>query len=167
MFAPLHLDARPHAVRARVLQRVGRAGENASVEVGVDLLDVLAALRVHDPDHLVIARVVVFRKVDVVFPEEVIGDQAAVGMHDHGGVAQAEEFGRRRVEARRETAGERPLVGCQLTSGIERQRARVFAARFVQPAIFVIFDAEPGVQGRAIGPHRRVGLAGNTQRRRR
>ncbi len=54
--------------------------EQASVEIRPQLLDLLPVGGVLHPDELVIARIAVVRKVDVVIPEEVVGNQTPRGM---------------------------------------------------------------------------------------
>ena len=46
------------------------------MKVGPNLLDRLGVLRILDPHDLVIAWVVILRKLEIVLPEEVIGNQA-------------------------------------------------------------------------------------------
>jgi hypothetical protein len=45
------------------------------VKIGPYFLKRLPVRRVAYPNHLVIAGIIVFRKVDVIFPEKVIGDE--------------------------------------------------------------------------------------------
>ena len=76
MLAPLNVDARPHRVGSGIAQRVFAGLENPSVKIGPESLDGLPIRRELHPDHFVIARIVVVRKIDVVFPEQVIRDEA-------------------------------------------------------------------------------------------
>jgi hypothetical protein len=89
----------------------------------------------------VVAGVVVFRKIYVVFPEEMISDQSLGRMKDDGEIFEREKFRRRGVEARRESANQTPLLGVQLARRVEFERAGVFAAGVVQASAQMILDA--------------------------
>ena len=85
--------------------------------------------------------------VDVVLPEQVIGDEPPLRMEDGGHVLQRERLGRVRVEARQEAADDLLFVGRRVARRIERQRARVGASRVVEPPLQVMLDTDPVMVG--------------------
>jgi hypothetical protein len=89
---------------------------------------------------LVIARIVVFREVDVVLPKKVIGNLARHRVQDYGKVFEREKLGGCRVEARREAANEAPLFSRQLAWWVEFESTRVFAAGIIEAAAQMVRD---------------------------
>src|SRR5262245_55719943 len=68
VFAPLNVDSRTFLMAVRILHRFGRL-EQPSMKVGRELDNLLRWPIVSNPNELVIARVVVFWKIDIVIPE--------------------------------------------------------------------------------------------------
>jgi hypothetical protein len=66
--------------------------EDAAVEISVEGGGVLFGWVEFDPHELVVAGVVIVGEVDVVLPEEVIGDPSAVGVEDGGGILEGERI---------------------------------------------------------------------------
>src|SRR5262245_26950141 len=73
VLSPLHVQPRPLAVTMGVLDSSGWA-QHPAMKVGRKLDKLIIGGIVANPDNLVIARIIVFGKIDVVFPEEVIRD---------------------------------------------------------------------------------------------
>src|SRR5262249_10470202 len=141
VLAPLNVDARAHPVGARVVDRRLAAFQYSPMKIGQDVFDRAFVRRIFHPDQFVVAGVVVFRKIYVVFPEEMVSDQALGRMQDNGEIFEREKFRRRGVEARRETASQTPLFGVQLARRVEFERASIFAAGVVEASTQVILDA--------------------------
>ena len=114
--------------------------EYPSVKIGPYFFNRPLVGRVTYPDHLVIAGVIVFRKVDVIFPEEVIGDEAGIGMEDCREVLERKELCWRREDAGREAAHSIPFLWSQRTGRIEFERAVVGSARIIKASAQVMFD---------------------------
>jgi len=89
----------------------------------------------------VVTGIVVFRKVDVVLPEEVIRNQAAAGMQDYREIQQAERFRRRSEEPREEAPSQNGLLACGFSRRIEFQRRGILLAGFIQAALDMKFNA--------------------------
>jgi hypothetical protein len=62
------------------------------MKVGADPGDGLVIFGILHPQDLVVARIVVFRKVDIVLPEEVKSDQAGSWMEDDGKIFEGKKL---------------------------------------------------------------------------
>ena len=87
-----------------------------------------------------VAWVIVFRKVDVVFPKQVICNQAAAGMKDDCEILQAERFRRRRKKPRKKMPGEGRLLRRRLCWWVELLGSGIFLAGFIQAALDMKFN---------------------------
>jgi hypothetical protein len=119
--APLDADPWP-AVVGVGLAGGGVRGDDPAVPVGRDPRDPLRRGVILDPHDFVIARIVVARKAEVVLPEEVVGDDRPLRVHDRGDVFQREEFTAHEHEARGEPqhAGALGRGGCHGRLGGEQ-----------------------------------------------
>lgn len=92
---------------------------------------------VFDPNHFVIGGIIVLGKIDIVFPEEVIGDLGEVGVMDGDHVAQGKGF----VGVGKQEGGEAEdmlefVVGGE-SWGIELEEAGVVAAGVGETALLM------------------------------
>ena len=90
MLTPLHFDTWLPARGIGLLDRGARRPKYAAMEIGEVIDDLLMRFVQSDPEEFVIARVVVVRKVDVVFPKEVVGDPRRVWVNHCRDVQQTE-----------------------------------------------------------------------------
>src|SRR5215813_13270739 len=141
MLAPLNVDARAHPAGARVVDSHLAAFQYPPMKIGQDVFDRAFVRRIFHPDQFVVAGVVVFREIYVVFPEEMVSDQSLGGVEDDGEIFEREKFRRRGVKARSETASQTPLFGVRLARRVELESAGVFAAGVVEASTQVILDA--------------------------
>jgi hypothetical protein len=74
MLAPLHVHSRPATVRPCLFESSLAAVKQTTVKVGHNAGDRSFILGMLDPYEFVIARVVIFWKIDVVFPEKMVGE---------------------------------------------------------------------------------------------
>lgn len=88
-----------------------------------------------------VARIVVFGKIYVVFPEEMVSDQPFGRMKDDGEILEREKFRSRGEEARSETANQSQLLGVQRARRIEIESSSVFAAGVVKTSAQMTLDA--------------------------
>ena len=124
-----------------LLNRLGASSQNAAVKVGADPRDGFVIFGILHPQDLVVAGIIVFRKVDVVFPEQVICNQAAAGMKDDCEILQAERFRRCGEEPRKKMPSQGGLLGRGFCRRIELQRRGILLAGFVQAALDMKFNA--------------------------
>ena len=98
-----------------------------------------------------VARVVVLGEVDVVLPEQVIGNQALAGMQHGSEIAKRKELCGCCVHAGGEALDDRELARRRRPWRVERQGVRILAARLVEPSRIVELDAA----GMCLGRRRR------------
>ena len=95
---------------------------------------------VRDPHDFVVRRIVVVRKIDVVVPEQVIGDQAALRVKNGGRVLETERLAGRDEHARCEAQQAPAIFRRRRERRIERQRPVGLTARAVERSLQVIRD---------------------------
>src|SRR5262245_1809842 len=98
MLSPLNIDSRPLFIAMRILYG-GNGLKQTSMEVRVEVGDGETRAVISDPDDFVIARVVVIGEIDVVRPEEVIGDQRLHRMMNSDDILQRKWIGARLKQA--------------------------------------------------------------------
>lgn len=134
MFSPLHVDARTHLVQSCVGENHFATRQNVAMEIRPHLFDALPIGGKLYPDDFVIAGVVVFGEINIVFPKEVIGDQPLRRMQNCREILEREKLRRRRERSRSEASNQRPFFSSQFAWRFELQGCSVFAAGFVQTA---------------------------------
>ena len=106
--SPLNSDPRPTVVAIRVT--CGRIrGNDPAMPVGVHACDPLRGRIVFDPHDFMVARIVVARESEIVFPEKMIGDDRLFRMKDRGDVFERKKLVRHVVQPGRELLHERAL----------------------------------------------------------
>jgi len=73
MLSPLNVDERPLRMLMGVLDGYWRR-QNTSMEVRVEADNLAGRGVILDPDQFVVTGIVIIRKIDIVFPEEVLSN---------------------------------------------------------------------------------------------
>lgn len=120
------------------------------MKVGIKIDQFQACALVANPDQLVIARVVVSGKIDVVFPEEVVGNKRFFRVMDRDRVPEAERFRGYLENPRREPNDRFAPPFIEILSRLQLNEPAIVGRRFVQPPLEVERVGQPGVrQGRS------------------
>src|SRR5262245_43141948 len=130
----------------RIFDRFGGA-KQSSVKIRDDFDEFPGVWVVAYPNQLVIAGIVVFREIDVIFPKEVVCDDRLLRMVDPDGIFQRKRVGGRLKDAGSEQQDCVLLLSARLGRRFELEKPRVLGGCLVQPALKVIRIGQGGDGG--------------------
>jgi hypothetical protein len=110
------------------------------VKISYKADDRLFVFCIFDPHYFVVAGIVILWEVNVVFPEEVIGNHATGGMENDSEILQPKRLGERNVDARKKTPSKVLLCSRRLSRRVQFQCGSVFPASFVETPLQMEVD---------------------------